>query len=147
MARGPLRVLLSIRRRSIEQARYALAACLTTEAEIADRITSFDDRRQRDRETSRSWPDSHHFMEITAIELETVHAERRIAAADLEVAQTRTADARSQVAAARLAAEAVEQLIAERGAAAQADANRRDQHALDDIAGASLAIWQRRGHL
>ncbi|WP_158932381.1 hypothetical protein [Acidisphaera sp. S103] len=134
MVRDPLKILLSVRRRSVEQARYALGACLAAEAAIADRIRSLDGAAARDRQTGRAWQDSHQFMEMTAIHLATLQAERRSILADLAVAEDRSGQARGVVAAERAAAEAVDQLMQERQAAVQAEANRREQHVLDDIA-------------
>jgi hypothetical protein len=123
-----------MRRRAVEQARYALGACLLSEAEVADRIRSLDDTARRDREVSQTWQDSHQFLEMSAIRTEATRTERRTIAADLTVAGIRSEEARGVVSAARMAAEAVEQLIAERLAASQADAAKREQHVLDDIA-------------
>jgi flagellar biosynthesis chaperone FliJ len=143
MVRDPLRILLSIRRRAVEQARYALGACLAAEAEAMDRVASLDDTVRRDRETVGVWQDSHRFVEMSAIRLETMLERRRTAMADVAVAETRSGEARGTVSAARAAAEAVEQLITERTAASQADATRREQHVLDDIARARLAVRRR----
>jgi flagellar biosynthesis chaperone FliJ len=142
MARDPLRILLSIRRRAVEQARYALGACLVTEAGVADRIRSLDDTVRRDHEVSKAWQESHQFLEMSAIRTEVTRTERRTISADLAVAGIRSEEARGVVSAARTAAEAVEQLIGERLVASQADAARREQHVLDDIARARRATRQ-----
>lgn len=134
MARDPLRILLSVRRRSVEQARYALGACLTEEAAVAGKITALDDAATRDREAAKAWLDSHQFKETAAMRLAAAHAERQAISAELAVAEERSAQARGVVAAERAAAEAVEQLIQEREAAAGAETNRREQHILDDVA-------------
>jgi flagellar biosynthesis chaperone FliJ len=143
MARDPLRILLSVRRRSVEQARYALGACLAAEAAVADRITSLDDAAARDRKTAKAWQDSHHYTEMAATRLTATHIERQATLAELAAAEDRSAQARRAVAAERAAAEAVEQLMQERESAAQAEANRRDQHTLDDIA--RFAVRRRHG--
>jgi hypothetical protein len=134
MPREPMQVLLSIRRRAVEQARYALAACLTAESAIADKIRSLDAAMQKDHQATETWQDAHQFVELSAARREVSRAERQAAAADLAAAAERSAEVRSLVAAARTAAEAVEQLIAEREAAQRAEADRREQHVLDDIA-------------
>jgi hypothetical protein len=138
-----MRILLSMRRRSVEQARYALGACLVAEGGVADRIRSLDDTVRRDRETGGTWPDAHQFLEMSASRQESIRAERRILAADLAAAEVRSVEARGVVSASRTAAEAVEQLIGEREAAIQFESARREQHALDDIARARLAGRQR----
>jgi flagellar biosynthesis chaperone FliJ len=143
MARNPLQILLSMRRRSVEQARYALGACLATEAQAADRIRSLDDTVRRDRETVRAWQDSHQFMEMSAVRLDAMLGQRRTMLAELAMAETRSAQARGVVAAARTAAEAVEQLMGERAVADRAEADKREQHVLDDIARGRLTLHQR----
>jgi hypothetical protein len=143
MARDPVGVLLAIRLHAVEQARSALAVCLTSEAALTDRIKALDTAVLRDRETAGSWQDAHQFVEISVFRQGAVRAERRTIAADLEAAEARSAEARGVVTAARAAAEAVGQLIAERQAAGQAEAARRDQHVLDDIARARLTMRRR----
>jgi hypothetical protein len=145
MARDALRILLSMRRRSVEQARRALAARLTTEAEVVDRIRSLDGKVRRDHKAAEAWPDAHRFLEMFANRQDVIQAERRTLAADLAAAELETGEARSVVAAARTAAEAVDELIGEREAASQADAATREQHVLDDIARARLAVRPRAG--
>jgi hypothetical protein len=144
MARDPLRILLSMRRRSVEQARHALAARLAVEAEVADRIRSLDCTVRRDREVGGAWPDAHQFLEMSANRQETVQAERHRLVVALAAAEIQAAEARDVVSAARTAAEAVEELIRERQAGRQADAATREQHVLDDIARARLTVHRRR---
>jgi flagellar biosynthesis chaperone FliJ len=138
-----LRILLSVRRRSVEQARYALGACLTAEAAVADKIKALDEAMARDREASRAWQDHRQLLEMAAIRLAAMQIERHGVLADLTVAEGCSARARGVVAAERGAAEAVEQLIQERQTAFQAEENRREQHVLDDIA--RFSVRQRRG--
>jgi hypothetical protein len=143
MAGDPLQVLLAMRRRSVEHARYALGACLAAEAAVADRITSLDQSARRDRETSEAWQEAHQFLEMSANRLAAARAERRMIVLDLAAATARSAEARAVVTAARTAAEAVEQLISERAAADAIEAARREQHATDDIARARHAERRR----
>lgn len=143
MARDPLQVLLAIRQRAVEQARYALATCLTTENTIAGRIRALDAAVQKDRQVGATWPDAHQFLEMSAARLEVVRAERQAAGAELAAATTRSADARGVVVAARTAAEAVERLMSAREAANLAEAVRREQHVLDDIARARPPLQPR----
>jgi hypothetical protein len=144
MARDALRILLSMRRRSVEQARRVLAARLAAEAEVVDRIRWLDNTVHRDHQAAEAWPDAHRFLEMFANRQDVIQGERRILAADLAAAELETGEARGVVSAARTAAEAVEELIGEREAASQAEAAKREQHVLDDIARARLALRQRR---
>lgn len=134
MARDPLLVLQAVRRRAVETARHALAACLLAEAEIGGRISALDDIARRDRAVSNAWQDGHHFLEIAAIRLTAARAERNVAALQLSAAAARSQDAHGLLTAARIAAEAVDRLIGERAVAGQAEAGKRAQHELDDIA-------------
>ncbi|HEY0183825.1 MAG TPA: hypothetical protein VGC09_13545 [Rhodopila sp.] len=133
MAADPLQTLLAIRRREVEQARMVLATCLATEAAVSQRIGSLDAAARRDCETAAVWTHAHQFLEIAGARLAAARSDRRSLTADLAAAQTSTEQARGYVAATRTAAETVEQLIAEREAARQAEAGKRAQHALDDI--------------
>lgn len=133
MARDPLSTLHAVRQRTVEQARQALGACLTAEAEVMDRIRMLDDAGRRDREAVGTVNDDHQFMDMFAVRRETIRTDRRTAVADLVAMEGRSTEARATVAAARTAAEAVEQLIGERAAAERFEAARREQHELDDI--------------
>ena len=133
MARDPLRILQTVRRRSVEAARYALGACQTAEAQAADKIRAIDDAAQRDRMAHSQVPEAPQFLDMFVRRVAATEAERRAAASALADAQAQSAAARAAVAEARAAAEAVETLIAERAAAEEIEANRRDQHALDDM--------------
>jgi hypothetical protein len=147
VARDPLLVLQAMRRRAVEQARYTLAACLQAEALAADRIRALDETARRDRAAGGGWQDAHQFLEMAAIQLCSMRAERRIAEADMASVVARSGEARGVVTAARTAAEAVEQLIGERQAAANMEAATREQHVLDDIArGQRGAAAGRGGH-
>lgn len=143
MARDPLPVLQAIRRRSVEQARYALATCLTAEARIKDQLLSLDDAARRDREVSRVWQDAHWFLEDYAARQEAIRVARRNVGLNLAAAEARSLSARTVVASARTAAEAVDQFVQERSAAAQTEAAKREQHLLDDISRARHAVHVR----
>ena len=65
--------------------------------------------------------------------LERARAERLAGVAALASAEAQTAAARGVVAAARSAARVVEYTIDERAAVAQSQAEKRDQHAMDEI--------------
>jgi hypothetical protein len=134
MADDKLRVLHALRRRAVEQARYALGTCLKAEAEVAERIRLLDAAARRDREACEAWQHAPQFLEMAAMRQEYVRSERRTMEAEMVMVSTRSGEARDVVTAARSAAEAVEQLIDERAAATSAAAATREQHVLDDIA-------------
>jgi|SRR5271166_3016040 len=134
MARDPLTVLMAVRQRWVDQQRQALAACLTAESAAADRIRSIDAAMARDRDLTDQFPDHLKFRDIFLATRHHLLAERRTASAALAEAGSRSEEARRTLATARLAAEAVERLIAERRLAARAEADRRSQHELEDVA-------------
>jgi hypothetical protein len=134
MARDSIRILRAVRRRSVEQARYALAACLTAEAQAAAAVQAVADAARRDRAAHPAVEYSHQFLEMFVRRLRVSDAKRLAAEAALTTAQARSAEARAAVVAARMAAEVVEALSVERAVADELEANRREQHALDDMA-------------
>jgi flagellar protein FliJ len=133
MARDPIRILLMVRRQAVEDARRVLAACLTAEAAAAVRLQQIDDEAQENRSAQLTIEDAHRFLETFARRVQASGAQRYGAEADLTAAQAQTAEARTAVVAARVATQALETLIAERAAADLVEANRREQHALDDM--------------
>jgi flagellar biosynthesis chaperone FliJ len=143
MARDSIQILRTVRRRSVEEARHALGVCLTAEAQAADKVQAIDDAAQGDRAAHQTVAEAHLFLEMFVRRLHLSEAQRRSAEAALTAARALSAEARAAVVAARTAAEAVETLIAERAAADEADANRREQHALDDIARTRLGPGNR----
>ncbi|MDR3529425.1 MAG: hypothetical protein P4L90_02540 [Rhodopila sp.] len=106
-------------------------------------IRSIDDGVRRDREASDLWLDAHRFQDMFAMRLACIKRERQAALAALAAAEACSEEARGAVAAARMAAEAVDRLIDERAASIEADAASKAQHALDDIARARQAASRR----
>jgi ABC-type transporter Mla subunit MlaD len=139
VAGDPLRVLLAVRGRLVDEARAALAACLRAEADAEERIRLIDAAARRDRATSAEWQDAHRFVEMTAARREAVQVERHNAVLVLAGLVEESSDARDVVTAARTAAETVEQLIAERDAASRVESAKKEQHTLDDIARARFS--------
>jgi flagellar biosynthesis chaperone FliJ len=133
VARDPLRILLAVRRQSVEQARALLGACLRSEAEALEGIRLLADAERRERTTCAAWPEALGFVEMAALRREVTRARRRDAEAALAAAEAKSAQARDGVTAARTAAEVVEQLIEERACAWRTEQALQEQHALDDI--------------
>ncbi len=134
MAREPLKLLLSVRNREADRRRQDLAQCLLAEAEAAETIRSIEAAMARDREYQESRADSCQFRDIFLAARQHLRSQRQRAAAALANAETRSETARGQLAEARLAAEAVDRLIAETTLLARVKADRLAQHELDDIA-------------
>jgi hypothetical protein len=140
MARDPMRILRTVRRHAVEQARHTLATCLTTEMAAADRLRAIDEAAERDRAANRLVVEAHWFIEMFALHVQASAVERHAAYAALTAAHTAAAEARAALVAARTAAESVETLVTERADAVEADAVRRDQHTLDDMARARFDL-------
>ncbi len=134
MARDTMGLLLAVRRHAVEEARAALAACLSSEAAAAERLRAVDEAAERDRVASRSVAEAHRFIDMFALRVQSGTVERQAIEAALQVATEAAAEARAALVAARTAAESVQTLIDERAKAAAAEADRREQHALDDMA-------------
>jgi hypothetical protein len=133
MARDKMDVLLTIRRRAIDKSRQTLARCLRVEAAAFEALRAIDDAVLRERALADRFPELPHGMEVFARWSERVGAERLGAAAALADGEAQSAAARAVLASARSAARAVERTIEERTAVALAEAEKRDQHAMDDI--------------
>jgi hypothetical protein len=133
MARDPLLILSRIRRQAVEQARQALGICVHAESQAEERVRVIDQTIARGVEAGRTVEHDHNFFEMSAIWLQAMTAQRKVAVEILGVAVSRSEQARGKVVTERTAAEAVGTLIAEYAAAAEADANKRLQHVLDDI--------------
>jgi flagellar biosynthesis chaperone FliJ len=133
MAANLLFILRVVRRRSVEEARYALGVCLAAEAQAVDALETIVDKTRRDRAAHQTVGDPHHFLEMFVRRSGVAEANRVSAEAAVTAAQARSDAARIAVVAAQTAAEAVETLIAERALSDEEDENRREQHALDDM--------------
>jgi len=134
MPRDALSVLLDLRRREVDRRRQDLADCMAAETEAAGTVRSIDAAIARDRDSGAGSADSMLFRDIFLAARRHLRAERQRAIAVLAEAEARSEAARERLAAARLAAEAVDRLILERTAAARANADRRAQHEMDDVA-------------
>jgi hypothetical protein len=134
MARDPIRLLRTVRLHAVEQARHALAACLTKELAIAQRLRAIDDAANRDRAANPAVTEAHRFLDMFARRLQVGALERGMVVVDLAATQADSHAARALLVDARTAAEALATLIKERTAIADMDARRREQHALDDMA-------------
>ncbi len=139
MARDPLGVLLTVRQRTVDQARQALAICLKVETAAIEAIRAIDSAIGQEQAVADRFPEHHRGTDVVAAWLGRVRAERAQAVAKLAAAEIQSATARAVLVAARSAAQAVQRTIAERAIVARGEAEKRDQHVLDDIARARRA--------
>src|SRR5689334_6231297 len=134
MVRDPLKVLSVVRQRAVDQQRQALAACLRAEAAAEDRIERLEEAVRRDQALTEAAPDKLLFHDVFITARRYWRSEQQVFRATLAEAARQAEQSRAALAAARLAAEAVDCLIAEHEAAARTEADRQAQHVLDDIA-------------
>ena len=134
MGRDPLGVLLTVRQRTVDQSRQALAACLKAETAAIEAIRSIDYVIDQEQDAANQFPEHHCGTDTVAAWLGRVRAERMQAVATLAAAETQTAAARAVLLAARSAVQAVQHTIAERAVVARAEADKREQHDLDELA-------------
>ncbi len=134
MARDPMRVLLTVRRHAVEAERRTLAGCVAEQAAIAARIAALDDAMLRDRDAAAGWDDAYRFLELAPVRRDAWLADRRTLVLEADAAACVSQAGRDRLAAARTASESVVQSMSEREAERRAEAIRREQHELDDVA-------------
>lgn len=145
MARDPLNTLLTIRQRTVDQSRQALAGCLAVETATADAIRAIDAAVEEQRAIADRLPEQHRGTDMVLAWSGRMRTKRAAAVAAFRKAELETASARAVLAESRAATQAVQRTIAERAIAAQAEAERRGQHALDDITSARHGARGREG--
>jgi flagellar biosynthesis chaperone FliJ len=133
MSRDALDTLFTLRKRTVDSARQAVGVCVKAELDAVHLIKVLDDTRERDRLAEQGLAERPQFLDMMDKRLLHVQTERLALVSGLVAAEARTAEARTLLATARRAAEAVEQLIEERNAEAAAKIEKQEQHALDDI--------------
>jgi len=134
LARDALPLVLSVRRRAVDQARAALGVRLAEEATAAERLEAIERRLQTERRNDARFEDRSYFLDVLAAGYQRIQTERDAIFATLQDARAKTAEARTIVTEARQAAEAVEKLIEERAAAQAEREQQQAQHTLDDLA-------------
>ncbi len=101
---------------------------------MAARIAGLDEAVRRDRTAHHSLEEALRFQDMFAERRAAVEAERAAAMRGLAEARARSAQVRAELVAARVAAEAVGAVIAERAAALAAEQARREQFDLEEAA-------------
>jgi flagellar export protein FliJ len=132
MTRDPLESLVRLRRLAVDQARRGLADCLRIEEETMHAVAIIEAAIQRETEAASDLAADDADVEAFAAWLRRIRPKQH--AAHLAEAEAETAQARVVLAAARTAMEAAEEMLAKHDAARQAEAERQEQHALDEVA-------------
>jgi flagellar export protein FliJ len=134
MTRDPLETLVRLRRSVVEDARRALAACVEAEDAASAALRCAEAAIFREQDAAGSIDTGDGAVEAFAVWLPQG---RRAVAQAREAhayAGAATVQARAVLSAARASAEAADRLLASRAAAREAEAARREQSALDEVA-------------
>jgi hypothetical protein len=127
-------VLHRIRKGAVDEARLKVGACLSAEADLAGTIRQLDEEAERAAAVPFTMEGYGQLLGMFEARDRHRRVVRHNLTASLAAAEARTAEARAELALARLGAEAVETLLEARALAAEAATERKAQHALDDIA-------------
>jgi hypothetical protein len=142
MARDPLRALAMLRRIAVDAARQELAKCENYQAALSSHI------RACDQAIIDNEPINHDFVDQTAPlavvhrYVEKLNKRSNLLRQHVPIAQMKTDTARSALSLARLAQKAIEEVTLNRDQAQLVEANRRAQHALDDMARRAQRAWR-----
>jgi flagellar export protein FliJ len=134
MTRDPLESLMRLRRLAVDQARRGLADCLRIEEETMHAVAIIEAAIERETEAASDLAADDADVEAFAAWLRRIRPKQHAAHLAEDEAEAETAQARVVLAAARTAVEAAEEMLAKHDAARQAEAERQEQHALDEVA-------------
>ncbi len=134
LQRSPLAIVARLRRIAVDEAKRALADCLTAEAAAAAALRAIDARIAAETDAASDPSGDDHAVEGLSRWLRRIGAERIAAANLLASAETQSAEARAVLAAGRSAARAMDELLAGRATERRLAADRREQAVLDEAA-------------
>ncbi|HSU06208.1 MAG TPA: flagellar FliJ family protein [Acetobacteraceae bacterium] len=135
MNRDPLLTVLRLRRMVLDDASRELADCLRQETEAQQAVTGVETAIARETDVATSLSADDAVVEAFGVWLRRARQDLRAAVAVRQRAEMETTRSRAILAAARAAAKAAEQLMAERKTAEQVAVARREQAVLDEIGG------------
>jgi flagellar export protein FliJ len=134
MKPDPLESLLRLRQVALDEARRELAGCLRAESETAAAVAAIEAAIEREAEAASSLAAGDAEVEAFAAWLRRIRPEQRAAIAAAAAAEAATAQARAVLGAARAAVRAAETMIEKKAAEARAEADRKTQAELDEVA-------------
>lgn len=134
MPRDSLEAVLRIRQRALDEAVRDFAEALRIEAEAEQATGAIEAAMAREAEAASDPATDDAAVEAFGVWLRKARKDLAMATIARERAAAETARQRAIVAAARAAVRAAEQMISDRAARRRAAADRREQHALDEIA-------------
>jgi len=127
-----LTVVVRLRNLAVNEARRALAECITAETAAAGALRRLDAAIAAETDAAGDLSGDDQSVEDFAAWLRRIDVERRAATAALETTEVRCTEARAALAASRTAARAMEDLLLRRQADRQLAAGRREQAMLDE---------------
>jgi flagellar export protein FliJ len=139
----PLESLLRMRRMAVDDARRGLAECLRAEGQATAEVAAIEAAIEQEMEVATRLTAGDFEVEAFAAWLRQMRPRQRAALAGEQEAETATMEARTVLAAAQAAVRAVEEMLEQHAAAARAEAERRAQGELDEIAQRSGPIMKR----
>jgi flagellar export protein FliJ len=134
MTRDPLEALLRLRRLAADEARRSLADSLRAEDQAVQAIAVIEAAIERETEAATNLAAGDAEVEAFSAWLRRIRPKQHAAYAAGDHAEAETARARIVLAAARAAVQAAEEMLEKQAAARQAEAERKEQHALDEVA-------------
>ena len=129
----PLPLVHRLRRLAADEARRALAECLTAEAEAAAALRALDAEIAAETDAASDPDRDDRPVEDFAVWLRRIAVDRAAAVTTLADAETRSAEARAVLAATRTAERALEILMEQQAAERAAAGQRQEQAVLDEI--------------
>ena len=129
----PMPIVARLRNLAVDEARRALADCVTMEASAEAALRLMDTVIAAETDAAGDLSGDDQSVEDFAAWLRRIGVERRAAAAALESAEVRSTEARAALSASRSAARAMEELLLRRDANRRAIAERREQAVLDEV--------------
>jgi flagellar export protein FliJ len=143
MTRDPLEALLRLRRLAADEARRSLADSLRAEDQAVQAIAVIEAAIERETEAATNLAAGDAEVEAFSAWLRRIRPKQHAAYAAGDHAEAETARARIVLAAARAAVQAAEEMLEKQAAARQAEAERKEQHALDEVAQRSGTVKER----
>lgn len=136
----PLPIAARLRHLAVDEARRALAECVTAEAGAVEALRLVDAAIVAETEAAGDPAGDDQSVEDFANWLRRIRIERHAAVAALETAELRSNEARTTLIACRTAARAMDELLRNRDDEQKAEAERKAQVGLEEA-----ARWRQRG--
>jgi flagellar export protein FliJ len=142
MARDPLRALATLRRLAVDAARQELAKCENYQAALNSHVTACNQAIINNEAINHVSEGQDASLAAVHGYVEKLNRRSNVLRQHVPIAQLKTETARKALSLARLAEKAIEEVASKRDQARSGEANRRAQHALDDMGRRALRAWR-----